>query len=238
MRETTHGRYTWTRRVRYCIAAWCSGWARFPLWPWSTGCTGVARAESGGIKLTVLYAKPKDPDAFNTYYLTKHMPLVMKIPGLQRTEVATVLPAPAGPTRAAILADYGALLPERRGSAEGAGIRGGQSSHRGSRQFRRERLSHGFCIDDSGVVDFLVVKAVRAAASHGRLTCPFPGRTPWRKAPGLPPNPPWRGASTSRERPKVSRQISSMKEKAFTRGSKFSIARLNSIIGCATTHIR
>jgi uncharacterized protein (TIGR02118 family) len=53
-----------------------------------------ARAESGGIKLTVLYTKPKDPDAFNTYYLSKHMPLVMKIPGLQRTEVATILPPP------------------------------------------------------------------------------------------------------------------------------------------------
>jgi uncharacterized protein (TIGR02118 family) len=58
------------------------------------GLHSAARAESGGIKLTVLYAKPKDPDAFNTYYLTKHMPLVMKIPGLQRAEVATVLPPP------------------------------------------------------------------------------------------------------------------------------------------------
>ena len=54
------------------------------------GLQNVARAESGGIKLTVLYAKPKDPDAFNKYYLNKHMPLVAKIPGLRRTEVATI----------------------------------------------------------------------------------------------------------------------------------------------------
>jgi uncharacterized protein (TIGR02118 family) len=58
------------------------------------GLQNAARAESGGIKLTVLYAKPKDPDAFNKYYLNKHMPLVAKIPGLQRTEVATILPPP------------------------------------------------------------------------------------------------------------------------------------------------
>jgi hypothetical protein len=56
------------------------------------GLQNVARAESGGIKLTVLYAKPKDSDAFNKYYLNKHMPLVAKIPGLQRTELATILP--------------------------------------------------------------------------------------------------------------------------------------------------
>jgi hypothetical protein len=55
------------------------------------GLQNAARAESG-FKLTVLYAKPKDPDAFNKYYLNNHMPLVAKIPGLQRTEVATILP--------------------------------------------------------------------------------------------------------------------------------------------------
>ena len=54
----------------------------------------AARAEDGGIKLTVLYAKQKDPEAFNKYYLSKHMPLVAKIPGLKRTEVATALPPP------------------------------------------------------------------------------------------------------------------------------------------------
>jgi uncharacterized protein (TIGR02118 family) len=58
------------------------------------GLQNAARAESGGVKLTVLYAKQKDPEAFNKYYLSKHMPLVAKIPGLKRTEVATILPPP------------------------------------------------------------------------------------------------------------------------------------------------
>jgi uncharacterized protein (TIGR02118 family) len=61
------------------------------------GLHNAARAESSGsgVKLTVLYAKQKDPEAFNKYYLSKHMPLVAKIPGLKRTEVATILPPPA-----------------------------------------------------------------------------------------------------------------------------------------------
>jgi hypothetical protein len=68
------------------------------------GLQNAARAESGGIKLTVLYTKPKDPDAFNKYYHPT---------------------APAGSTRAAILADHRALLPERRRSPKGARLRGG-----------------------------------------------------------------------------------------------------------------
>jgi uncharacterized protein (TIGR02118 family) len=42
----------------------------------------------------VLSEKQKDPEAFNKYCLGKHMPLVAKLPGLKRTEVATILPAP------------------------------------------------------------------------------------------------------------------------------------------------
>jgi uncharacterized protein (TIGR02118 family) len=56
---------------------------------------GAARAQSGGgVKLTVLYAPQKDPDAFTKYYLSKHMPMMDKVPGVMRTEVATVLPPP------------------------------------------------------------------------------------------------------------------------------------------------
>ncbi|WP_067823298.1 EthD family reductase [Nocardia inohanensis] len=33
-------------------------------------------------KLLVLYPKPVDPDHFRDYYVTKHLPLVMKWPGL------------------------------------------------------------------------------------------------------------------------------------------------------------
>jgi uncharacterized protein (TIGR02118 family) len=56
---------------------------------------GSASAQSGGgVKLTILYAPQKDPDAFTKYYLSKHMPMVDKVPGVKRTEVATVLPPP------------------------------------------------------------------------------------------------------------------------------------------------
>jgi uncharacterized protein (TIGR02118 family) len=54
---------------------------------------GAARAQGGGgVKLTVLYAPQKDPDAFTKYYLSKHMPMVDKVPGVKKTEVATILP--------------------------------------------------------------------------------------------------------------------------------------------------
>jgi uncharacterized protein (TIGR02118 family) len=33
-------------------------------------------------KLVVLYSKPADPDHFRDYYVTSHLPLVMKMPGL------------------------------------------------------------------------------------------------------------------------------------------------------------
>ncbi|WP_433680237.1 EthD family reductase [Nocardia sp. CA-119907] len=33
-------------------------------------------------KLLVLYPKPADPDHFRDYYVTKHLPLVMEMPGL------------------------------------------------------------------------------------------------------------------------------------------------------------
>jgi uncharacterized protein (TIGR02118 family) len=59
---------------------------------------GTARAQgAGGVKLTVLYSPQKDPDAFTKYYFSKHMPMVDKAPGVKRTEVATVLPAPNQP---------------------------------------------------------------------------------------------------------------------------------------------
>ena len=33
-------------------------------------------------KLVVLYSEPADPDHFRDYYVTSHLPLVMKMPGL------------------------------------------------------------------------------------------------------------------------------------------------------------
>ncbi len=38
------------------------------------------------VKLVILYTHPEDTDAFDRHYLGIHMPLVAKIPGLQRAE--------------------------------------------------------------------------------------------------------------------------------------------------------
>src|SRR5580704_14509903 len=56
---------------------------------------GVAQAQQGGVvKLTVLFPPPNEPDTFTNYYLATHIPLVSKVPGVTRIEVATVLPPP------------------------------------------------------------------------------------------------------------------------------------------------
>jgi uncharacterized protein (TIGR02118 family) len=41
------------------------------------------------VKLVVLYTQPEDPAAFDEHYLGVHMPLVQKIPGLERAETST-----------------------------------------------------------------------------------------------------------------------------------------------------
>jgi uncharacterized protein (TIGR02118 family) len=38
------------------------------------------------VKLVVLYTQPDDTGAFDEHYLGTHMPLVSKVPGLQRAE--------------------------------------------------------------------------------------------------------------------------------------------------------
>jgi uncharacterized protein (TIGR02118 family) len=43
------------------------------------------------VKLTALYGHPDDPDAFEEYYADTHMPLVDKIPNLQRYEAARIV---------------------------------------------------------------------------------------------------------------------------------------------------
>lgn len=45
------------------------------------------------LKLVVLYTQPDDPDAFDRHYLETHMPLVAKIPGLERAETGRFEPA-------------------------------------------------------------------------------------------------------------------------------------------------
>jgi uncharacterized protein (TIGR02118 family) len=48
------------------------------------------------VKLVVLYTQPDDPDSFDQHYLDVHMPLVAKIPGLQRAETGSFTAAPDG----------------------------------------------------------------------------------------------------------------------------------------------
>jgi uncharacterized protein (TIGR02118 family) len=41
------------------------------------------------VKLVVLYTQPGDPAAFDEHYLSVHLPMVAKIPGVQRAESGT-----------------------------------------------------------------------------------------------------------------------------------------------------
>jgi uncharacterized protein (TIGR02118 family) len=45
------------------------------------------------VKLVVLYTHPDDPEAFDRHYLDTHVPLVSKIPGLQRAETGRLVAA-------------------------------------------------------------------------------------------------------------------------------------------------
>ncbi len=48
------------------------------------------------VKLTALYTKPEDTDAFDHHYFNTHVPLVNQTPGLLRCEIAKVIGAPIG----------------------------------------------------------------------------------------------------------------------------------------------
>ncbi len=41
-------------------------------------------------KLVALYKKPQDPQAFDRAYFETHVPLVKKVPGLQRVEISRI----------------------------------------------------------------------------------------------------------------------------------------------------
>ena len=60
------------------------------------GTMADAEAAAKGVKLTVLYGAPKDPAAFEKYYLGSHMPKVYKIKGIKHIELAKGLPGPDG----------------------------------------------------------------------------------------------------------------------------------------------
>jgi uncharacterized protein (TIGR02118 family) len=46
------------------------------------------------IKSTVLYGHPQDPEEFERHYAKSHLPLIEKLPSVQRIETALVLGTP------------------------------------------------------------------------------------------------------------------------------------------------
>jgi uncharacterized protein (TIGR02118 family) len=48
------------------------------------------------VKLIVAYGHPTDPDAFDQYYSSTHVPLAEKIPDMRRFEAGKVLGTPDG----------------------------------------------------------------------------------------------------------------------------------------------
>jgi uncharacterized protein (TIGR02118 family) len=58
----------------------------------------TARAEigKGAMKITLLYGAPKDPGAFESYYLQQHMPKIYAVKGVARIEIGKGLPGPDG----------------------------------------------------------------------------------------------------------------------------------------------
>ncbi|MBI5652642.1 MAG: EthD family reductase [Chloroflexi bacterium] len=48
------------------------------------------------VKLIALYRKPADPAAFDQAYFETHIPLVKKIPHLNRVEISRITGAPRG----------------------------------------------------------------------------------------------------------------------------------------------
>ena len=58
--------------------------------------TARAQTGKGAVKITLLYGPPKDPDAFESYYLQKHMPKIYAVKGVARIEIGKGLPGPDG----------------------------------------------------------------------------------------------------------------------------------------------
>src|SRR5271166_5071364 len=94
------------------------------------------------VKLVVLYTQPDDPTAFDEHYVGVHVPLVEKIPGLQRFEAGTFTAALDGGEQtyhriAELYFIDQAAMDKAFGSAEGAATAAdfGQIAPAGSRMF-------------------------------------------------------------------------------------------------------
>ncbi|HEY6952401.1 MAG TPA: EthD family reductase [Bacteroidota bacterium] len=57
------------------------------------------------IKLIAMYKTPKDQAAFDSHYEHVHTPLVRKIPGLRKLEVARITGAPIGEAQHYLIAE-------------------------------------------------------------------------------------------------------------------------------------
>ena len=57
---------------------------------WLTPRMGTGSVRGMTVKLVVLYTQPDDPEAFESHYLSVHMPLVAAMPGLQKAESGKV----------------------------------------------------------------------------------------------------------------------------------------------------
>ena len=57
------------------------------------------------VKLIALYKTPKDQAAFDSHYANVHTPLVKKIPGLRKLEIARITGAPIGEAQHCLIAE-------------------------------------------------------------------------------------------------------------------------------------
>jgi uncharacterized protein (TIGR02118 family) len=69
------------------------------------------------VKLVALYRRPADAQAFDRSYFETHIPLVKKIPGLQRVEVSRITGAPRGEPDFYLIAEM--YFPDRQTMEKG-----------------------------------------------------------------------------------------------------------------------
>lgn len=75
------------------------------------------------MKLTVMYTPPSDPEAFDAHYTSVHIPMVQKMPGLERLETSRSVPGPDGaPAPLHRTADLYFASPDAMGEAFGSEI--------------------------------------------------------------------------------------------------------------------
>ncbi len=68
------------------------------------------------VKMTILYYRPEDPEAFQKYYLEKHLPLASQMPGLKKLEIGPVLRGPKDPDYYWIAECYFEDMPALKGA--------------------------------------------------------------------------------------------------------------------------